>query len=990
MGSPVQWSGAAIRQALVTCRKIVLTIMPSRSKIARELATVVFFSCGFVSSPPRLMGQSGQLGVPAIAAIAKGPNQINLVWAAVSQPGYGYRIEIQSTADTRYSAWQELKPIPAAGGYQCDSTVQIRNASCTISDPTGIHVYNPPTNGVPYWVTESTYIDPQDGSAAQFIAAGLKPNTSYSFRVRTYSGNTAPTYGAYSNTATVTTSNYVARYVSPTGLDTNDGTSADDSHAWRTLSRGSSALTCGQVLIVKGGNYPTDRVGLSQKCTADNKAVVLVNPGDTATITSPVPGSDSTVTMSGTNVVLDGLVVAVAAVGDYAIGIGGSRDALFNVDSHPPVIPTQKNGVNLTGDHNLIYRSYLHDAFSPDATQNPTGNGGWVLTVQGATAIWNVIWSNHLTRGGHDVSLCKSGCSYNRWLSNVMDGGWGMGFEAIESAQFNLLEGNIIKDAGQLVAFYKPSLELSEANNTVRRNISIGGKSNTNAIEVSALSGGISGSNERVYNNTFYAPGSCYFQSQNGGQAAYGSDVFSNNICYKFISNATDIYQGNTTNQITYNDILYADSQGNPLPDRSIIIWNQTANGDFQYAKPLAYADQNYNPPFAHNKGLDVPPQFVDEAHLDFYLAAGSPLIGAGTAITDPQWGATVGTTDVGVFGIPLISATGVPAAPLSINTVSLPPFVTGTTYSQPIVASGGSAPYKGWAVSAGALPAGVAFSSAGVLGGIPTTPGSFSFTLQVTDGAGKTAAQAFSVTIAAGPPSIFTNGIVNGASYAAGSVAPGEILAIFGSGLGPSTMANLQVDHAGYVTNLLAGTQVTFDGVPSPLLYVQAGQVGVVVPYGISGQNSTVVQVVYQGLTTNTFTMPVAVTAPAIFTNDGSGKGQGAILNQDNSVNSPGNPAAIGSYISIYATGEGQTNPAGMDGRPGDKAFRVPVQTVSATVGGVNAPIVYAGGAFGLTAGVLQVNLQVPQGVTPNAAVPVVITVGGTASPQGVTMAVR
>jgi uncharacterized protein (TIGR03437 family) len=245
-------------------------------------------------------------------------------------------------------------------------------------------------------------------------------------------------------------------------------------------------------------------------------------------------------------------------------------------------------------------------------------------------------------------------------------------------------------------------------------------------------------------------------------------------------------------------------------------------------------------------------------------------------------------------------------------------------------------------------------------------------------------------VTIAAGPPSIFADGIVNGASYAGGSVAPGEVLAVFGTGLGPTTMANLQVDHAGYVTNLLAGTQVTFDGVPAPLLYVQAGQVGVIAPYGISGQNSTVVQVTYQGLTTNTFAMPVGVTAPAIFTKDGSGKGQGAILNQDSSSNSASNPAAIGSYISIYATGEGQTSPAGVDGRPGDLAFRVPVQAVSATVGDVNATVSYAGGAFGLAAGVFQVNLRVPEGVTPGAAIPVVVSVGGVASSQAVTMAVR
>jgi len=110
-----------------------------------------------------LRAQAQAPGVPSIAASTKGPNQINLTWDAISNPGYGYLVEIQSASDRRYSAWQEMRPIPLAGGYQCDNTVQINGAYCNISDPSGIHVYNPPNHGIPYWVTESNYIDPQDG-----------------------------------------------------------------------------------------------------------------------------------------------------------------------------------------------------------------------------------------------------------------------------------------------------------------------------------------------------------------------------------------------------------------------------------------------------------------------------------------------------------------------------------------------------------------------------------------------------------------------------------------------------------------------------------------------------------------------------------------------------------------------------------------------------------------------------------------------------------
>ena len=59
-----------------------------------------------------------------------------------------------------------------------------------------------------------------------------------------------------------------------------------------------------------------------------------------------------------------------------------------------------------------------------------------------------------------------------------------------------------------------------------------------------------------------------------------------------------------------------------------------------------------------------------------------------------------------------------------------------------------------------------------------------------------------------------------------------------------------------------------------------------------------------------------MAVAAPALFSANSSGKGNGAILNQDNTPNSPANPAEKGSVVVLFGTGEGQTNPRGVDGR--------------------------------------------------------------------------
>jgi hypothetical protein len=607
-----------------------------------------------VSSP--LVGAAAALlSAPSITAITKGPDQINLTWSPVSSPGYGYLVEIQSAGDSRYFNWTELQPVPTAGGYSCANTVVWHGGACNISDPLGIHVYNPRTHGIPYWVTDASYIDPQDGSAAQFIVWRLRSNTTYRFRVRSYSGNTSSTYSVYSNTATAMTANYILRYVSPAGNNSNDGTGPENSHAWRTLSHASSAISCGQELIVMGGSYASDNISMGQTCSAEKKAVLVVNPGDTATITSVPARANQALFLSGTHIVIDGMISAASSSqpGEYVGVISGNHDALFNMEFHPPTVPAFHGGLIVYGDHNLLYHSYLHDFGSPDATQNPDGNSGFVLTVYTKGATNNVIWSNHLTRGGHDESLCKAGCSYNRWLNNVMDGGWGQGWNVVYGdnavSEHNLVEGNFIYDVGRLVTFYKPSIQLSQGNNTVRRNVAVNGKST--ALEESYLYGGTA-ANNLVYNNTFYDHASCFFQSANGGTSAYNNNIFANNICYKLHAAATSIYLDNATNQINYNDMLYVDSKGRLRPDQAIVIWNHAAQGSYQYPQTLSYADRNYSPPFSHNKGLDVSPKFVDETNFDFHLAGGSPLIAVGAEVADAQWGSAHGKVDLGAFGI--------------------------------------------------------------------------------------------------------------------------------------------------------------------------------------------------------------------------------------------------------------------------------------------------------------------------------------------------
>ena len=360
---------------------------------------------------------------------------------------------------------------------------------------------------------------------------------------------------------------------------------------------------------------------------------------------------------------------------------------------------------------------------------------------------------------------------------------------------------------------------------------------------------------------------------------------------------------------------------------------------------------------------------------------------------------ATIGSATVtvaspgGAASNPLLFAIR-PAGSLFISTTSpLPAGTIGAPYSQALAATGGVTPYTSWTVTGGNLPPGISLTMAGgaltgLLSGVPTALGTFIFTVQLTDNTNATATVQFSLTINGVPPSILTAGI-NAASYVGGSVSPGEIVVIFGSGLGPNTLVGPQLDTRGYVSSSLAGTQVLFDGVAAPIIYTQASQVSVVVPYEVIGR--TQVQVVYQGQASNLVLIPVAAVMPGIFTVGASGHGQGSILNQDGTVNSASNPAPVGSYVSVYATGEGQTNPAGIDGKPAGSPTPRPVaQPITATVGGLPAQVQYAGGAPGLVAGLLQANVQIPTGVASGSNAPIVINVGGQTTQANVTVAIK
>jgi uncharacterized protein (TIGR03437 family) len=238
--------------------------------------------------------------------------------------------------------------------------------------------------------------------------------------------------------------------------------------------------------------------------------------------------------------------------------------------------------------------------------------------------------------------------------------------------------------------------------------------------------------------------------------------------------------------------------------------------------------------------------------------------------------------------------------------------------------------------------------------------------------------------------PQPVISSVTSAASYDASGVSPGEIVAIFGKGLGPAAIAGLQVTASGTLSSETGGVQVLFNGYPAPMIYALATQVSAIVPYEIAGQTNVNVVVIYQGNASAPFPMPVSASKTAIFTNDSSGKGQGAVLNQDFSRNGPSNPAPRGQYVFIYGTGEGVTTPPGVDGRISGTPLPKVNLNCTATIGGQTASLNYCGEAPGSTAGLVQVNALIPESVTPGSAVPVSISIGGAASQTSVTIAVK
>jgi uncharacterized protein (TIGR03437 family) len=224
-------------------------------------------------------------------------------------------------------------------------------------------------------------------------------------------------------------------------------------------------------------------------------------------------------------------------------------------------------------------------------------------------------------------------------------------------------------------------------------------------------------------------------------------------------------------------------------------------------------------------------------------------------------------------------------------------------------------------------------------------------------------------------------------AQTATNLVSPGEAITIYGPQLADCAAAS----SLPFPTQL-CGAQVLIDGVPLPLYFVSPDQIDAQLPFGLTENISHELIVQRDGQLSAPFQVNVVPATPGVFTQNGAGTGAADVLNTAYQLVTSNNPLHPGDTTIIYCSGLGTVeSTTGIQGQSGVPApfstLLLTVNSVSVTIGGQPAPVIFAGLAPGFV-GLYQINVTVPSGVASGQA-PLVVTVADQTSPT-VTLAVQ
>lgn len=205
---------------------------------------------------------------------------------------------------------------------------------------------------------------------------------------------------------------------------------------------------------------------------------------------------------------------------------------------------------------------------------------------------------------------------------------------------------------------------------------------------------------------------------------------------------------------------------------------------------------------------------------------------------------------------------------------------------------------------------------------------------------------------------------ISSAATYFPERVAPGEVVSLFGQGIGPAAPVSAQLDKHGRLATELGATAVLLNGVPAPLLYVGPTQINAIVPFDAAGWQTATVVVRKEGIAVPSVPVTIVSAMPGIF--------ERGIANSDNYPNSPQRRARAGSIIQVWATGGGLMQPLPANGELGPGLSRIAGEVrVTGHIPGAwhgnwyrdsfALDVLYAGDAPGLPQGIIQINARLP-----------------------------
>ena len=438
----------------------------------------------------------------------------------------------------------------------------------------------------------------------------------------------------------------------------------------------------------------------------------------------------------------------------------------------------------------------------------------------------------------------------------------------------------------------------------------------------------------------------------------------------------------------------------------------------------------------ATSAGLDPPWSVVVDAAGNFYIGANGtvrevtangtigPYAGNGGWGFSGDGGPATAASVAGVSGLALDSGNNLyiadsgnrrvrqvqpgvsPAIALSSTYVTFSLAATGSTSTtQTFVLSNSSQGTLNWASSVMTTSGGawlsIAPSTGSVLAGQPgttvtvtanpsgLTAGDYYGLIQITSPSAASPVQLVTVRLTVqtpgeAPPQVAVGGVLNAASFSLQTpVAPGTIVSIFGTGF--TDAAGLLAAQGFPLPNELDGTWAMIGAETVPLLAVVSTQINAMLPFDLVVDTSVPIVVIRNNAISAPQPVGMVSSQPGVFSQSETGAGIGivVIVHPDGSQAEAGggNAATAGDAVVIYCTGLGDATPRAVAGFPVPPSpLSWANDTVTATIGGVNASVFFAGLSPGFT-GLYQVNAMVPSGIAPNPQAPLVLSQGGRTS---------